>query len=129
MFLCYVLKKCKKIRLALIRKILFLLFTKSHEYIVFILSAIKRSNWNRGFTSVYLRSSRIILLKAYNIIKTSFILINAYMKYNVGDIINVTVPGYFFINNAIVGCPSQTYSLIFRLKYDEMWIFSNIWNF
>jgi hypothetical protein len=44
----------------------------------------------------------------------------------VGDIINVTDPGCFFINNAFVGCPSQTYCLIFRLKYDEIWIFSNI---
>jgi hypothetical protein len=40
----------------------------------------------------------------------------------VGDIINVTVPGYFFINNTFVGCPSQTYCLIFRLKYEEIWI-------
>ena len=47
-------------------------------------------------------------------------------KIYVGDIINVTDPGCFFINNAFVGCPSQTYCLIFRLKYKEIWIFSNI---
>jgi hypothetical protein len=47
-------------------------------------------------------------------------------KYQSPTPINVTVPGYFFNENAIVGCPSQTYSLIFRFKYDEMWMFSNI---
>ena len=53
---------------------------------------IKRNNWNRGFTSVYLRSSRIILYSD-----------NFIHEIYVGDIINVTVPGYFVIKNAFVG--------------------------
>jgi hypothetical protein len=51
--------------------------TKRYEYSLYI---TKHSNLKRDFTSVYLRSSRIILLKADDIIKTSFILINSCMK-------------------------------------------------
>jgi hypothetical protein len=54
---------------------------KSQNTLGFFLSAIKHSNLKRDFTSVYLRLTRIILLKADDIIKTSFILINSYMKY------------------------------------------------
>ena len=87
---------------------------------------IKRNNWNRGFTSVYLISSRIKSLCYYqNMLYSDNFIHEIY----VGDIINVTVPDFFFINNAFVGCPSQTYCLIFRLKYDEIWIFSNLWKF